>query len=151
MDWSARKALQNSTPSMRGIIQSLTIKVTSCSFSFSNASIPSSAVRMEYWAEKLLERKFSISSLSSTISINGLFLEDITGKVSDKISSGIAGLRTPASPSCTSAPTCSIGNVTMKEEPLLISDSTSMQPLCDSTMLFTMLSPIPVPGLLSIA
>ena len=137
---------------MRGIIQSLTMSVTSFSFSLFSASIPSSAVSMLYLSARLLERKFNISSLSSTISMVGLCLIGEPERSSCKIPSGMAGLFNSDVPvSCGRTCTCSIGNVTIKDDPLLTSDSTSIQPLCDSTILLTMLRPIPVPGLLSIA
>ena len=150
--WLALTALQNSTPSIRGIIQSLTMSVTSFSLSFSSASIPSSAVRILYLSARLPERKFNISSLSSTISMAGLCLIEEPERLSCKMPSGIAGLfNRDVLASCDNTCACSTGRVTIKEDPLLTSDSTSMQPLCDSTMLLTMLRPIPVPGLLSIA
>ena len=149
--WLERTALHNSPPFMRGIIQSLTIKVTSFSFNISIACPPSSAVRILYWSEKLFERKDSISLLSSTISITDLCLAASTGRASDRISFGRTVSAFSALLSCSPISAHSIGKITTKEEPLPTTDCTSMLPLWASTMLFTMLSPSPVPGLLSTA
>lgn len=106
------------------------------SFSLFSASIPSSAVSMLYLSARLLERKFNISSLSSTISMVGLCLIGEPERSSCKIPSGMAGLFNSDVPvSCGRTCACSIGNVTIKDDPLLTSDSTSIQPLCDSTIL----------------